>query len=88
MGRPDLSFFCRRLCIGSRRRVKGKREKWRRRTGPLTKPPKGLDRRQCFWHVSYQFCDLSAEITVCAESEADARAKAVDQLRRRGLKVA
>ena len=49
---------------------------------------KGLDRRQCCWHVSYQFCDLSAEITVCAESEADARAKAVDQLRRRGLKVA
>jgi hypothetical protein len=49
---------------------------------------KGLDRRQCCWHVSYQFCDLSAEITVYAESEADARAKAVDQLRLRGLKVA
>ena len=25
---------------------------------------KGLDRRQCCWHVSYQFCGLSAEITV------------------------
>jgi hypothetical protein len=37
---------------------------------------------------SYQFCDLSAEITVYAENEADARAKAVDQLRLRGLKVA
>jgi hypothetical protein len=49
---------------------------------------KGLDRRQCCWHVSYQFCDLSAEITVYAENEADARAKAVDQLRVWGLKVA
>jgi hypothetical protein len=48
---------------------------------------KGLDRRQCCWHVSYQFCDLSAEITVYAENEADARAQAVRQLRRRGLKV-
>ena len=48
---------------------------------------KGLDRQQCCWHVSYRFCDLSAEITVDAENEADARAKAVDQLRLRGLKV-
>ena len=39
------------------------------------------------WHVCYQFCDLSAEITVYAENEAEARAKAVDQLRLRGLKV-
>jgi hypothetical protein len=42
-----------------------------------TKPElrsKRLDRRQCCWHVSYQFCDLSAEITVYAENEADARA--------------
>jgi hypothetical protein len=31
---------------------------------------------------------LSAEITVNAEDEAEARAKAVDQLRLRGLKVA
>jgi hypothetical protein len=31
---------------------------------------------------------LSAEITVYAENEADARAKAIDQLRRRSLKVA
>src|SRR5512132_4064716 len=37
---------------------------------------------------SYQFCGLSAEITVYAENEAEARAKAVDQLRLRGLKVA
>ena len=37
---------------------------------------KGLDRRRCCWHVSYQFCDLSAEITVYAESEADAQAGA------------
>jgi hypothetical protein len=34
---------------------------------------KGLDRRQCCWHVSYRFCD-SAEITVHAENEADALA--------------
>jgi hypothetical protein len=47
-----------------------------------------LDRLQCSWHVRYRFCDLSAEITVYAESEADARAKAVDQLRLRGLKLA
>jgi len=40
------------------------------------------------WHVCYQFCDLSAEITVYAENEADARVKAIDQLRRRSLKVA
>jgi hypothetical protein len=48
---------------------------------------KGLDRRQCCWHVSYRFCGLSAEITVYAENEAETRAKAVDQLRLRGLKV-
>jgi hypothetical protein len=48
---------------------------------------KGQDRVRC-WRVTYQFCGLSAEITVYAESDADARAKAVDQLRRRGLKVA
>jgi hypothetical protein len=40
------------------------------------------------WHVSYQFCGLSAEITVYAENEVEARAMAVDQLRLRGLKVA
>jgi hypothetical protein len=49
---------------------------------------KGLDRLQCCWHVRYQFCGLSAEITVYAENEAEARAKAIDQLRLRGLKVA
>jgi hypothetical protein len=48
---------------------------------------KGLDRRQCCWHVSYRFCGLSAEIPVYAENEAETRAKAVDQLRLRGLKV-
>jgi hypothetical protein len=47
-----------------------------------------LDRLQCSWHVSYQFCGLSAQITVYAESEAAARTKAVDQLRLRGLKLA
>ena len=48
---------------------------------------KGLDRRRCCWHVSYRFCGLSAEIPVYAENEAETRAKAVDQLRLRGLKV-
>ena len=58
---------------------------------PSIKPElrsKGLDRRQCCCHVSYRFCDLSAEITVYAENETEARAKAVDRLRLRGLKVA
>src|SRR5207237_1328858 len=41
---------------------------------------KGLGRRQWCWLVSYQFCGLSAEIAVYAENEAEARAKAVDQL--------
>jgi hypothetical protein len=49
---------------------------------------KGLDRLRCIWHVGYRFCGLTAQITVHAENEAAARAKAVDQLRRRGLKVA
>ena len=38
------------------------------------------------WHVGYQFCGISAEITVYAIDEAQARAKAADQLRARGLK--
>jgi hypothetical protein len=41
----------------------------------------------CYCHVSYQFCGLSADI-VHARDEAEARTKAVDQLRARGLKVA
>jgi hypothetical protein len=49
---------------------------------------KGLDRLQCAWHVRYQFCGLWAQITVYAKNEAEARAKAVEQLRVRGLKVA
>ena len=40
------------------------------------------------WHVLYQFCGLSAEIIVRAQNETEARVKAVDQLRARGLKVA
>ena len=28
-----------------------------------------LDRLQCCWHVGYQFCGLSAEITVSAENK-------------------
>jgi hypothetical protein len=49
---------------------------------------KGLDHLQCCWHVRYEFCGLSAQIAVYAENEAEARAKAVEQLRLRGLKVA
>jgi hypothetical protein len=49
---------------------------------------KGLDRLRCGWHVRYEFCGLSAEIAVTAENEAEARVKAGDQLRRRGLKLA
>jgi len=45
---------------------------------------KGLDRLRC----GYEFCGLSAEIAVTAENEAEARVKAGDQLRRRGLKLA
>jgi hypothetical protein len=40
------------------------------------------------WHVHYRFCGVSSEITVYANDEKEARAKAVDQLRKRGLKVA
>ena len=58
-------------------------------TGIRPKPRgKRADRLQRCWHVSYQFCELSAEVTVYAENEAEARAKAMDQLRLRGLKVA
>ena len=39
------------------------------------------------WHVGYQLCDLKAEITVYAKDEVEARAKAVEQLRVRGLRV-
>ncbi len=42
---------------------------------------------QC-WHVGYQFCGISAEITVYAADALEARGKAVDELRMRGLKVA
>ena len=40
------------------------------------------------WHVGYKFCDLLAEVIVYADNEADARTEAIDQLRRRGLKLA
>jgi hypothetical protein len=48
---------------------------------------KGLNGLQC-WHVCYQFCGISAEITVYAKDALEARGKAVDELRMRGLKVA
>jgi hypothetical protein len=45
---------------------------------------KGLER--C-WHVRYHFCGLSAEIAVHAVNEDEACARALDELRQRGLKV-
>jgi hypothetical protein len=47
-----------------------------------------LDRLQCCWRVSYQFCGLAAEVAVYAKNADEARAEAIKQLRRRGLKVA
>jgi hypothetical protein len=52
----------------------------------LERRSKGVNDLRC-WHVHYRFCGVSAEITVYANHEKEARAKAVDQLRRRGLKV-
>jgi hypothetical protein len=49
---------------------------------------KGVDRARCCWHVGYEFCGLNAEIAVYANDEAEARNKAVEQLRNRGLKIA
>jgi hypothetical protein len=49
---------------------------------------RGLDRLQSCWHVRYQFCGLSAEIIVYAENGKKARAKAFNQLRLRGLRIA
>lgn len=54
---------------------------------PEKRSKAALDRSQWCWHVSYQFCGLSADIIVHAQNEADAHSKAVDQLRARGLKV-
>jgi hypothetical protein len=48
---------------------------------------KGIKDLRC-WHVSYQFCGVSAETTVYAHNKAGARVMALKQLRRRGLKVA
>ena len=53
----------------------------------LERRSKGANDLRC-WHVNYRFCGVSAEITVYANDEKEARAKAVDQLRKRGLKVA
>lgn len=50
--------------------------------------PKGVDRARCCWHVGYEFCGLNAEIAVYATDEAEARSRAVEQLRHRGLKIA
>jgi len=46
-----------------------------------------LDRLRGSWQVAYQFCGLSDQIAVRAESEAEALAKAADELRMRGLKI-
>jgi hypothetical protein len=49
---------------------------------------KVLDRLQCSGASATNFCGLRAEVTVSAKDQTDARAKAVYQLRLRGLKVA
>jgi hypothetical protein len=41
----------------------------------------------CCWHVGYEFCGVTAELTVYARDQVEAHANAVDQLRMRGLKV-
>ena len=53
----------------------------------LERRSKGLNDLRC-WHVRYRFCGVSAEITVYAHDETEARAKAVNQLCKRGLKIA
>jgi hypothetical protein len=53
----------------------------------LERRSKGIKDLRC-WHVSYQFCGVSAETTVYAHNKAGARVMALKQLRRRGLKVA
>ena len=52
----------------------------------LERRSKGLNDLRC-WHVHYRFCGVSAETTVYAHDKTGARAKALDQLRRRGLKI-
>jgi hypothetical protein len=53
----------------------------------LERRSKGVNDLRC-WHVNYRFCGVSAETTVYAHDKAEARAMALNQLRRRGLKVA
>jgi len=50
-------------------------------------PQSSTDGVRC-WHVAYEFCEVSAHITVHAKDEPEARTKAAEQLRIRGLKVA
>jgi hypothetical protein len=38
------------------------------------------------WNVAYEFCEVLARVTVRAADEAEARTKATDQLRKRGLR--
>ena len=52
----------------------------------LERRSKGLNDLRC-WHVHYKFRGVSAETTVYAHDKTGARAKALDQLRRRGLRV-
>jgi hypothetical protein len=53
----------------------------------LERRSKGANDLRC-WHVNYRFCGVSAETTVYAHDKAEARAKAPNRLRKRGLKVA
>jgi hypothetical protein len=40
------------------------------------------------WRIDYRFCGVTAQIRLYAQNEPEARAKAVNELRVRGLKVA
>jgi hypothetical protein len=53
----------------------------------LERRSKGVNDLLC-WHVNYRLCGVSAETVVYAHNKGEARAKALNQLRRCGLKVA
>jgi hypothetical protein len=53
---------------------------------PEKRGSRSSDNLQC-WHVEYELCEVSAQVTVYARDETEARSKAAHQLRRLGLKL-
>jgi hypothetical protein len=53
---------------------------------PEKRGSRSSDSLQC-WHVEYELCEVSAQVTVYARDETEARSKAAHQLRRLGLKL-